>query len=1008
MEELKESFLEKSPQNTSMRTIYFDGRTMPSRFPDNSVKNTKYNPLTIVPMVIYNQFKYFFNFFYLMITIAQFYPPFQVGFLVTYIAPLAFVLLITVIKEAYDDLVRWKRDNEVNSQIFTRITSTGKVSIPASKIKVGHMIEIKAGERIPADMILLTTSEESGTVFIRTDQLDGETDWKLRRAVAYTQELQLKWNSSMENLASCDAMIVGEQPDKNIYKFVGTFEMMNERGIISEGLGLDHTVWASTVLTKGTAIGLVLYTGPETRSVMNSNAARQKFGICDEELNYLSKLMFGVMVIIAFVLVTCTGFNSTSHILFFRHLLLLSSIIPISLRVNLDMAKIWYCSQLQRDKKIPNTIARNSGIPEELGRVEFLLTDKTGTLTRNEMTLKRIRLQNEGISDENASIKFGFLKNINSLETAMEHPRQENIKNMLKALSICHNVTPVFTDEEISFQASSPDEIAFVKYADLYGFELTHRTENSIWVDLEKGTTEKYVILDIFPFSSTTKRMGIIVQHPNTGNITFFLKGAEDVMKDKVIQKHKLKALEDCEDLGRDGLRTLIFSQKSLTLQEYRLWKKKYEAACIQIEDRERKVRDVVEDLECNMEVIGVTGVEDRLQKDVGKTIESLRSAGIIVWILTGDKVETAQCIAISTQLKTRSHDWFELVNLKSEDIEGKLRELQSKNVSKTVLVIDGATLNYALKDHSKLFINTAIHAPAVVCCRVSPTQKTQIVECLKLYTDKRLCSIGDGGNDVGMIQAAHMGIGIEGKEGKQASLAADFSINEFCALNTLILWHGRNSYKRTAKLSNFVFHRGLIISFIQALFTCMFYFNAIPIYNGILMMGYATIYTNMPVFSIVLNRDANENTVMKFPLLYHSLQRRKAIRFTSFCMCILKSLYQGAAIIYLSVELFPENNFTNIVAITFTSLISTELLNVMTEVDKFHWAMGVSEVVTGIIYMVSMFYLKTYFDLNYVFSLEFIFRVAVITIASWLPLHLAKKLISYIDPADYEKVNPE
>ena len=861
-------------------------------------------------------------------------------------------------------------------------------------------------------MALLATSEESGTVFIRTDQLDGETDWKLRKAVSCTQEVYLK---SEDSIALCDAMIIAEQPDKNIYKFIGTFEMIHNRVIISEGLGLDNTLWSSTVLTKGIAIGLVLYTGKETRSVMNSNAARQKFGVCDEELNNLSKLMFGVMVIIALVLVIFTGLKSSSYILFFRHLLLLSSIIPISLRVNLDMAKIWYCHLIQKDRKIPNTIARNSSIPEELGRIQFVLTDKTGTLTLNEMTLKKIQLEAESISEENAANKFSFMKSIYSLENVIESSKQESLKNLLKALGICHMVTPVKGDSEITFQASSPDEIAFVKYAGIYGITLTHRKENSIWLELEKNVIEQYIILDSFPFSSATKRMGIIVQHPGSGNITFYLKGAEDVMKDKIQLKSKFKALEDCEILGRDGLRTLIISKKTLSLQEYKVWKKEFEKVSITTDDRERKVREVIDKLEVNMEVLGVTGVEDKLQNDVGETIEQLRDAGITVWILTGDKVETAQCIAISTRLKKKDQEWFELVNLNPDQIESKLNEFiqaarsfeksLNKPYDKKVIVIDGATLNYVLAEHEKLFIEAAINIPAVVCCRVAPTQKSQIVELLRKYSNKRLCSIGDGGNDVGMIQAAHIGIGIEGKEGKQASLAADFSISEFSSLRNLILWHGRHSYKRTAKLSNFVFHRGLIISVIQALFTCMFFFNAIPIYNGILMMGYATIYTNMPVFSIVLDQDADVDTVMNFPLIYKTLQLRKVIGFSSFCLCVFKSFYQGSVIIILALVLFPENSFTNIVSITFTSLIFTELLNVMTEIDKFHWAMGISEIVTGIIYLLSMFALKTYFDLYYLFSLDFLLRVVVITVLSWLPLHLAKKIMIHFDPPDYDKI---
>jgi phospholipid-translocating ATPase len=476
-------------------------------------------------------------------------------------------------------------------------------------------------------------------------------------------------------------------------------------------------------------------------------------------------------------------------------------------------------------------------------------------------------------------------------------------------------------------------------------------------------------------------------------------------MKDKILAKYKGKALEDCEILGREGLRTLIVSKKQLSLEEYRLFKKEYSQACIASEDREGKINETIEKLEFGLEVLGVTGVEDKLQKNVGKTIEALKSAGIIVWILTGDKVETAQCIAISTRLKSRSQEWFELVSLLPSEIHQKLKELAKKDLSKTVVVVDGSSLNFILKEHEKDFFVCVMQAPAVVCCRVAPTQKSQIVEMLKKHTRKRLCAIGDGGNDVGMIQAAHIGIGIEGKEGKQASLAADFSVEEFRDLKNLIFWHGRHSYKRTAKLSNFVFHRGLIISVIQALYTCIFYFNAIAIYNGYLMMGYATIFTNMPVFSIVLDQDADANTLMDFPLLYQSLQRRRPISFSAFCLCILKSLYQGATIIILGVVLFPENNFINIVSITFTSLIFTELLNVMTEIDNFHWAMGISEVVTGIIYLFSMFAMKEYFDLEYLFSIEFLWRVSVITLISWLPADIIKRIVACLDPADYQKV---
>lgn len=1012
MDDLKVGLLSKEkPKDkaNALRYIQLNGETKPRSFPHNIVKNTKYNLFSIVPVVLYQQFKYFFNLFFLLITLSQFFPPLQVGFLFTYVAPLSFVLCITIVKEAYDDIIRWKRDQEVNNQIFTRITKEGRIDVRAKDIKVGHLIEIKANERIPADMVLIYTSEVSGTVFIRTDQLDGETDWKLRKAVAYTQNIGTK-----ENFYKIRGSVIAEAPHKNIYGFSGVFSAELENGgEYNEPLSLESTLWASTVLTCGTAVGLIVYAGKETRSVMNSNLPSLKFGVCDSELNFLSKLLFGLMVVISIVMVLMSGITSTFYLLFFRYLLLLSSIIPISLRVNLDMAKILYCYLIPRDNDIPNTIARNSNIPEELGRIQYLLTDKTGTLTRNEMSLKKLSIIDGKytVDDKFQMDEFKFLRGLTTLESKYKYHKSENIKRMVKALALCHNVSPVTESGETVYQASSPDEIALVRFGKDVGINLTQRGQDYIQLTLAKNTTERYSVLRIFPFSSARKRMGILLQHPSSTDVLFYLKGAEDVMKSKISQKDAVRILEECENLAREGLRTLIIAQKTLSINEYKEWEKEYKKVSLCIENREEKEREVIDKLEVNMEALGVTGVEDKLQENVADTIESLRDAGIKVWILTGDKVETAECIAISTKLKSREEDWFEMIDVPKENILAKLDEFSKTNTKilpsdrSKVLVIDGATLNSVLKDFRQQFIESACLAPSVVCCRVAPTQKSQIVDALKEFTDKRICSIGDGGNDVGMIQAAHIGIGVEGKEGKQASLAADFSIAKFNSLSRLVLWHGRLSYKRTAKLSYFVFHRGLIISFIQALFTCIFFFSAIPIYNGMLMLGYTSAYTMMPVFSLVLDVDADVNSIMRYPVLYESLQTRKLLRFTSFCVCIFKSFYQGSVIIIMTLVLFPDNNFFNIVVITFSALIATELLNIMTEIDKFHWAMGVSEVVTLVLYIASMLTMRAYFDLFYLFSLEFVWKVLIITIISWMPLHVASYLFEKFYPADHKKV---
>jgi len=312
--------------------------------------------------------------------------------------------------------------------------------------------------------------------------------------------------------------------------------------------------------------------------------------------------------------------------------------------------------------------------------------------------------------------------------------------------------------------------------------------------------------------------------------------------------------LDECEALARTGLRTMVFAQKHFDEDEYMKWKAVWDEANLSLVNRDEKMRAAANLLEVNMDFVGITGVEDLLQDDINVTIESLRNAGLKIWMLTGDKVETAKCIAISTGLKGIHDDIFEIKEVSNDlELSNKLNIFSNKY--NTVLLIDGASLTRALETNRQLFFQSAVKAPAVICCRCLPTQKAVITEMVKQYSKQRVACIGDGGNDVGMIQASDVGIGLVGKEGQQASLASDFSITEFKHLKTLILWHGRLYYKNSAKMSQFVIHRGLIISFIQAIFTLFFYYVAISIYNGMLYVGYTSIYTMFPVFALVRTR---------------------------------------------------------------------------------------------------------------------------------------------------------
>lgn len=297
-----------------------------------------------------------------------------------------------------------------------------------------------------------------------------------------------------------------------------------------------------------------------------------------------------------------------------------------------------------------------------------------------------------------------------------------------------------------------------------------------------------------------------------------------------------------------------------------------------------------------------------------------------------------------------------------------------------------------------------ACQCPAVVCCRCSPTQKAEVVHLIKQYTEKTTCAVGDGGNDVSMIQEADAGIGIVGREGNQASLAADFSVTQFHHIAQLLLVHGRYSYKRSAALSQFVIHRGLIISTMQAVFSSVFYFASVALYQGLLMVGYATVYTMFPVFSLVLDQDVQPKIALTYPELYKELSKGRSLSFKTFFMWVLISIYQGGIIMYGALLLF-EDEFIHIVSISFTSLILTELLMVALTIRTWHWLMIAAEMLSLGIYVASLFALNEFFDTQFIQTPAFLWKVTVITLVSCLPLYILKYLHRKVAPSIYSKL---
>jgi phospholipid-translocating ATPase len=449
-------------------------------------------------------------------------------------------------------------------------------------------------------------------------------------------------------------------------------------------------------------------------------------------------------------------------------------------------------------------------------------------------------------------------------------------------------------------------------------------------------------------------------------------------------------------NLAREGLRTLVVACRPLSEAQYAAFAADLAKARLAKTARHAAVRAAFAVLEEDMTCVCVTGVEDRLQAHVRTTLEKLRNANVRTWMLTGDKLETALIVAQNASLVARHQHVYTVSARSAAEARQLLHGYPQGSINAPCLMLDGPSLDVCVEFHTELFIEVACAAPTVVIYRCSPTQKAATVRLLRTHTSKIIAAIGDGGNDVGMIRAAHVGIGVEGREGKQAALAADFSITQFNHVARLVLWHGRNCYLRSATLSQFVIHRGLIISFIQLVFSALFYFRPIPLYSGVLVLGYATIFTTGPVFSLVLDEDVSETNAMKFPELYHELQKRRYLSLKTFLLWAWKALYQGGVIMLGGVVLF-EQRFVHVVGITFTALILTENLMVVVEVKRWHPLMLLAQVLTLIVYVGAIIALSSPtlvegdLDINFIMSVGFAWRVALITMAATVPIWAVK-----------------
>ncbi|XP_017055871.1 phospholipid-transporting ATPase VA isoform X2 [Drosophila ficusphila] len=488
------------------------------------------------------------------------------------------------------------------------------------------------------------------------------------------------------------------------------------------------------------------------------------------------------------------------------------------------------------------------------------------------------------------------------------------------------------------YEAESPDELALVNAAYSYDCCLLNRSANQILVSMPTaGVTKEYEILKVLPFDSSRKCMSIVVRQIGSQEIVLYTKGADSsIMPVLAPCSHnsaegilREQTQQQLDRYAREGLRILVMAKRTLNSADYTDWWARHQEIEMSLENRERRLRDSFAKLESNLTLLGATGIEDRLQDGVPETIASLLSAGISVWVLTGDKPETAINIAYSAKLFTqqmelirltaRSRDAaetainFYLTDMENDKTTSSLGYGQTLRKKQRALVVDGKTLTFILDPKSKLilpFLRLAKRCASVLCCRSTPLQKAYLVKVVKEELNLRTLAIGDGANDVSMIQMADVGVGISGQEGMQAVMAADFTLPRFRYLERLLLAHGYWCYDRLSRMILYFFYKNAAFVFLIFWYQLYCGFSGSVMIDQMYLMLYNLIFTSLPPLAIgVYDKRVPEDLLLKNPYLYKNGRLSVAYRPHDFWLILLDALYQSLVIFFVALCAYAESD---------------------------------------------------------------------------------------------------
>jgi phospholipid-transporting ATPase len=835
-----------------------------NKYVDNHISTAKYNVATFLPKFLFEQFSKFANLFFLFTAALQQIPNLSPTNQYTTIGPLLVVLIISAGKELIEDHKRKTSDKTLNSSRARVLRGSTFEDTKWVNVAVGDIVRVESEEPFPADVILLASSEPEGLCYIETANLDGETNLKIKQAIPETSLLV-----SPSELSRLGGKLRSEQPNSSLYTYEATLTVSAGGGekelplqpdqLLLRGATLRNTPWIH---------GVVVFTGHETKLMRNATATPIKRTAVEKQLNYLVLSLIGILLCLSVVSsigdlilhvihgseFAYLGYPATSSALeklrtfwadMATYWVLFSALVPISLFVTVEIVKYWHAIlinddlDMYHDKSDTPAVCRTSSLVEELGMVEYIFSDKTGTLTCNQMEFKQcsisgIQYAEEVPEDLRATVQDGVEVGIHDFDRLRQnlktHETRAAIHHFLTLLATCHTVIPERREEKggsIKYQAASPDEGALVEGAVMLGYTFTARKPRAVQITVD-GEVFEYELLAVCEFNSTRKRMSAIFRCPD-GKIRCYCKGADTVILERLSADNPYveATLQHLEEYASEGLRTLCLAMREIPEDEFQQWWKIFDEAQTTVSgNRAENLDKAAELLEKEFYLLGATAIEDKLQDGVPETIHTLQDAGIKVWVLTGDRQETAINIGMSCKLISEDMTLL-IVNEETaaatrDNIRKKLHAIRTQGdgtlaMETLALIIDGKSLTYALeRDLEKDFLDLAIMCKAVICCRVSPLQKALVVKLVKRHLKAILLAIGDGANDVSMIQAAHIGVGISGMEGLQAARSADVSIAQFRYLRKLLLVHGAWSYQRVSKTILYSFYKNITLYLTQ------------------------------------------------------------------------------------------------------------------------------------------------------------------------------------------------